>query len=131
MKYIIFLILLLLIPLVIAENNSCKGEICLENVSVKGEIICKNFDWVENISDYIYKQPNVTVGQIDFIEILKERNYWLQDEVYKCKEESDKKPNIYIFYFSIFLTLIMVIWKLYDILSFTSFRKGPPHKTNN
>lgn len=119
----IFLLLLILnLNMVLAffpgdvNNNinetNCTGDLCLVNYTeeeiVEEEIDCENFMWVENYIKEELNKENASVSKVELVNILKNTNYNLQDDLNEC--ESKLKRYFYGFWATLIILIIIMLY---------------------
>lgn len=112
------------------SDSNCTGDYCSSaylisnesselpnNYEVSEEINCENFIWIENYIKSAVEGKEVTSNQLQVIELLKQANFGLQDELLICEEKlKNNQMNIYVTYFAVALAVILALWKTVEII---------------
>ncbi len=116
------LLFILLIPLVSAQENCLNNSCSVENITSETgslpdnyneyeEINCDNFKWVETYIQNQLNNKNLSYEDMTIVNLLKQANYGLQDDLNECKNLMTKRYiSTYTAYFLFIVCIVLVIW---------------------
>lgn len=123
MKFYLILFILL-IPLASAQecsNDTCEvnnissetGELP-DNYNTYEEIDCANFKWIENYIQEALNNKTMHVEDTTIVNLLKQANYGLQDDLNECKSLMTKKYiSTYTALFLFVICIVLVVWNYF------------------